>query len=74
MSRRNYPPFNGKRYIGNASPSKMEVHDLDNEDERESGCQIKEIKEVITFDPDSLQEARSKGFDPCDKCLVGSTR
>jgi len=74
MSRRNYPPFNGKRYIGNTSPSKREVHDLNNEDTKPNGCQIDEIKEVVIFAPDTLEEASSKGFDPCDKCLEGSTR
>ena len=72
MTIRNYPPFNGKRYIGNGS--KKEVHDLLNEDTNENGCQIDEIKEVVTFDPDTLENARSKTFDPCDKCLEGSTR
>jgi len=74
MVRRNYPPFNGKRYIGNNSPNikNREVHDLDNEDTNKNGCQIEEIKNVVTFD--SLAEARNKGFDPCDKCLTGSKR
>ena len=74
MARRYYSPFNGKKYIGNASPDKMEVHDLDNEDTSPNGCQIDEIKEKVTFTPDTLQQARYKGFDPCDKCLTGSTR
>lgn len=76
MARRNYPPFNGKRYIGNNSPNikNREVHDLDNEDTRPNGCQIDEIKAVVTFNPDTLEEARSRGYDPCDKCLEGSTR
>jgi hypothetical protein len=75
MVRRNYPPFNGKRFIGNASPDKMEVHDLDNEDTHKNGCQINEIKEVATFTPDILEEAHKQGFDhPCDKCLFGSIR
>ena len=74
MINRIYPPFNGKRFIGNSSPDKMEVHDLNNEDTSSNGCRIDEIKEVVTFDPDTLEEAHSKGFDPCDKCLEGSTR
>jgi len=32
MVRRHMPPFNGKRYIDNKSPNKMEVPDLDKED------------------------------------------
>lgn len=74
MAIRYYPPFNGKRFIGNASPSKKEVHDLRNEDTSENGCQIDEIKNVVTFEPDTLEQARSQGFDPCDKCLEGSIR
>lgn len=74
MTRRNNTPFNERRYIGNASVNKMEVHDLDNEDAMSNGCQIDEIKEIVTFDPDTLEEARSKGFNPCDKCFEGSTR
>ena len=74
MTKRYREPFNGKRYIGNNSPTKKEVHDLDNEDTSPNGCQIDKIKEVVTFDPDTLAEARSNGFDPCDKCLEGSTR
>jgi hypothetical protein len=74
MTIRNYPPFNGKRYIGNNSPNikNREVHDLLNEDKNENGCQIDEIKNVVTFN--SLAEAHDKGFDNCDKCLGGSKR
>ena len=74
MARRYGVPYNGKRYIGNNSThiKNREVHDLDNEDTSENGCQIDEIQNVVTFE--NLQEARNKGFDPCDKCLKGSTR
>jgi hypothetical protein len=72
MVLRNHPPFNGKRYIGNSSPDKMEVHDLILEDEKENGFQIDEIKNVVTFD--SLAETHSKDYDNCDKCLDRSTR
>ena len=69
--RRYYPPFNGKRYIGNGSPSKMEVHDLDNETKV---CQIDEIKDIVTFTPDTLEEAHRQGFDNCAYCIGRSTR
>ena len=74
MARRNYPSFNEKRFIGNASPDKMEVHNLENEDPSGNRCQIDHILNVITFEPDTLEEALSQGFDPCDKCLEGSIR
>ncbi len=74
MARRYGTPFNGKRFIGNVSPSKMEVHDLDIEDTSQNGCQIDEIKDVKTFIPDTLEQAHSEGFDNCDKCIGGSKR
>ena len=74
MVRRNRPPFNGKRYIGNKSPNKMEVHDLDKEDTGQNGCQIDEIKDVKTFIPDTLEQAHKERFDNCDKCIGGSKR
>ncbi len=69
--RRYYPPFNGKRYIGNANT--MEVHDLDNE---KTECQIDEIKteHIRTFSPDTLYEAHSHGFDNCYWCIGNSRR
>ncbi len=63
-----------KQFLGNSSPSKMEVHDLYNERPQ---CQIDEIiaaGNAVTFSPDTLDQARSEGYDPCDYCLVGSTR
>lgn len=65
-------PFDGNRFIGNKNTT--EVHDLDNEDTADNGCQIDEITDVVTFDPDTLEQALSEGYDPCDKCLEGSTR
>jgi len=52
----------------------MEVHDLNAVTPR---CQIDRIREaghVVTFAPDSLEEAHSLGFDNCAYCLGGSTR
>ena len=66
---------NSYRYLGNKSTK--EVHDLDNEDTSASGCQIGEIFQAghaVKFSPDTLAEAISEGYDPCDKCLPGSTR
>lgn len=69
MARRYRAPFYGKRYIGNTNTN--EVHDLDNE---KTGCQIDQIKDshVVTFNPDSLTTAKSKGFDNCAHCIGGS--
>lgn len=66
MSRRYYPPFNGKRYIGNSNTE--EVHDLDNENRN---CQIDEIKteHVVTFSPDTLSQAHKEGYDNCAYCI-----
>jgi hypothetical protein len=71
MARRNYPPFNGKRFIGNKNH--MEVHDLDNE---KIACEIDKIKleHVVTFFPDSLETARANGYDNCAHCIGNSTR
>lgn len=62
------------RYLGNNSPSKMEVHDLQNEN---INCQIAEIiqaRHAVVFDPDTLTQAHSEGYDNCAYCLGGSTR
>lgn len=72
MTRRQGYPYNGKKYIGNKN--KKEVHDLDQEDTNPNGCQINEIKEVVTFNPDTLQQAHSEGYDNCAKCIGGSRR
>ncbi len=75
MARRYGPPLDGNRFCGNTN--KMEVHDLDNEDTRPSGCQIDEIIEAghaKPFDPDTLDHAHSEGFDNCAYCIGGSLR
>lgn len=59
------------RYIGNASPSKMEVHDLY---KQQTNCQIAEIKNKVTFFPDTLEQAHKEGYDNCDYCIGKSTR
>jgi len=75
MARRPGYPLYGKRYCGNTNTK--EVHDLDNEDTRESGCQIDEIiaaGHAKTFSPDTLEQARREGYDNCAKCIGVSTR
>ena len=69
------PQFPGKKYLGNNN--NMEVHDLDREDTSASGCQIDEIiraNHAVTFNPDTLEQAHTRGYDNCAKCIGGSTR
>jgi hypothetical protein len=52
----------------------MEVHDLRNEN---TNCQIDEIirnGHAVVFSPDTLQQARSEGYDNGHYCLGGSRR
>ena len=75
MARRWKGHMNGERYLGNANPSKMEVHDLDNEDTSANGCQIDEIIRAGHDRPyQSLAAAHDGGHDNCAKCLGGSQR
>jgi hypothetical protein len=63
-----------KRYLGNSSPSKMEVHDLHNE---KTHCQIDEIVKAgnaVVFTPDSLAQAHAEGYDNGHYCIGNSTR
>ena len=64
--------MSGERYLANKSPSKREVHDLDNE---KTQCQIDEIIRAGNDKPySSLSTARSDGYDNCAHCIGGSTR
>ena len=64
--------MNGERYLANTSPSKKEVHDLDNE---KTNCQIDEIIRAGNDKPyNSLADARRDGYDNCAYCLGNSTR
>ena len=72
MARRSGAPTFGRRFVGNTN--KMEVHDLDAEGAQ---CQIDEIiaaKHTVTFEPDDLSNANSRGFDNCHYCIGGSKR
>jgi len=65
--------MNGEQYCGNMD--KKEVHDLDKEDERASGCQIDEIIRAGHDKPfTSLLLAQAAGYDNCAKCLGSSRR
>ncbi len=75
MSRRTGPPTNGKQYVGNTNNT--EVHDLDNEQTGANRCQIDEFilaKHAVTFTPDALVQAHSRGYDNCAYCIGNSRR
>jgi hypothetical protein len=72
MARRHSGHMNGERYLANASPSKREVHDLDQETPQ---CQINAIIAAGHDRPfTSLEAARAQGYDNCAYCLGGSRR
>ena len=75
MARRYTGNMNGEQYLANTSPSKKEVHDLDNEKTGASECQINEI---ISAGHDkhynSKSAANNDGYDNCAYCIGGSTR
>lgn len=58
-------------YLGNTNST--EVHNLNNQ---QTNCQINEIKSEHKkyFNPDTLSQAHSEGFDNCAYCIGGSTR
>lgn len=63
-----------KRYLGNSSPTKLEVHDLHNEKPQ---CQIDEIIQAghaVVFIPDTLNQAHQEGYDNGAYCIGGSIR
>ncbi len=72
MTRRYTGNMNGERYLANTSRSKLEVHDLDNEN---TNCQINEIIQARNDKPyTSLQTAHRDGYDNCHYCIGGSGR
>jgi hypothetical protein len=72
MARRYKGNMSGEQYLANSSPSKREVHDLDQE---KPNCQIDEIIRAGHDKPfTSLSAARAAGYDNCAYCLGSSTR
>lgn len=72
MARRYVGQMKGERFLANASASKREVHDLDNEKVQ---CQIDEIIRAGNDRPYiTLAAAQSAGYDNCAYCLASSTR
>jgi hypothetical protein len=72
MARRHRGNMNGERYLANTSPSKLEVHDLDNE---KTNCQIDEIIRAGHDKPyTSLASAHADGYDYCAFCIGSSKR
>ena len=72
MARRQGYPLYGAKYCANTSPSKKEVHDLDNE---KIHCQIDEIIQAGHAKPyDYLSDAHRDGYDNCYWCIGSSTR
>jgi hypothetical protein len=75
MARRYGSPTYGRQFVGNTQ--KMEVHDLDNERTGANQCQINEIiqaNHARTFNPDTLDQAHSEGYDNCAYCIGASKR
>jgi hypothetical protein len=72
MARRWTGNMNGERYLANTSPSKREVHDLDNE---RTLCQIDEIIRAKHDKPYHSQGAANlAGYDNCAYCIGNSSR
>lgn len=72
MARRNRGHMNGERYLANASTSKREVHDLDNE---KTNCQIDEIIAAGNDRPYNSRDAANRdGYNNCAYCIGSSTR
>lgn len=64
---RAHAPFHGARFIGNTG--KNIVHDL--LFEKSTNCGIDEITIdcIKTFSPDTLEQAKKEGYNPCKYCL-----
>jgi hypothetical protein len=72
MGRRWTGNMSGERYLANKSPSKKEVHDLENE---KTNCQIDEIIKAKNDKPYSSQKAANDdGYDNCAYCIGDSKR
>jgi hypothetical protein len=67
--------MNGERYLANANPTQLEVHDLDNEQVGWYQCQIDEIIRAGHDRPYTfLPTAHAAGYDNCAYCLGNSLR
>ena len=72
MARRHRGNMKGERFLANTSPSKREVHDLDNE---KNACQIDEIIRARHDKPYASRGAATRdGYDNCAYCIGDSTR
>ena len=59
-------PFEHHRYVGDKRT--MLVHDLERESEE---CRIDDVvaaETMLLFAPDTLPEARNRGYRPCRHC------
>ena len=75
MARRHRGNMRGEQFLANASPSKREVHDLDNEKTGANQCQIDEIINAGNDRPyTTLASARAAGYDNCAYCVGASRR
>jgi len=61
-------PFQDHRYVGDKRTQR--VHDLDNATD---ACGIDELMasgQFASFGPDTLAEARNRGYRPCPHCAA----
>lgn len=73
MTRRTTGNMNGQQFLANTSPSKMEVHDLDNEKTGANECQINEIIKAGNDKPYATQKAANDaGYGNCAYCIGDS--
>lgn len=61
--------MNGERYLANQTPSKREVHDLDNEKLRRTSARPTRSFARVTIGYHSLDQARREGFDNRAWCI-----
>lgn len=60
--------FEHFRYLGDKRT--QIVHDLDATDETEAIEDLLRAETYIAFGPDTLPEARNRGYRPCPRCAV----
>ena len=59
-------PFNDHRYVGDKRTYR--VHDVENEAEACDLDGVVAAEKVLLVAPDTLPEARNRGFRPCKEC------